>query len=191
TLASSFQYANSKTIYFINDTETLLKIGQRDSGFPEDGIYQQTANINVNESHIPIGTFTGEYDGQCYTISGLFDCFVNTLKGNISDLKFTRANIKNSTKVTGLAACVVEKSGTVSNIWAENVHIVSLSDSAHVGIGGGQVKGKVTNIMAVNSNVITKGKEASAGIGGGEVKAGGKVDHTTAVNCHVTTKGNY
>ncbi|MBO9497269.1 hypothetical protein J7438_24750 [Thalassotalea sp. G20_0] len=125
TLASSFQHANSKTI---NNAEDLGKIGLADyPEYPPDGKYQQTANINVDETHKPIGTFTGEYDGQCYTISGLSDCFVDTLKGNssIRNLHFTGANII-SQETTGLVACTVE--GTVSDILAEN---------AGAGIGGG------------------------------------------------------
>ncbi|MBO9497632.1 hypothetical protein J7438_26615, partial [Thalassotalea sp. G20_0] len=169
TLASSFQHANSKTI---NNPEDLGKIGLADyPEYPPDGKYQQTANIIVNETHKLIGTFTGEYDGQCYTISGLYDCFVDTLKGNssIRNLHFTDADITHNKKTTGLAACVVDEYGTVSNIWAENVHIHTSRDDAYVGIGGGEVKGKVACITAVDSTVTTTGKQASAGIGGGFV----------------------
>uniref|UniRef100_UPI003BB62677 hypothetical protein n=1 Tax=Endozoicomonas sp. ALC013 TaxID=3403076 RepID=UPI003BB62677 len=165
TLASSFQYANSKQI---NNAEDLGKIG-RHPEFPPNGKYQQTADIVVSKDHKPIGTFTGEYDGQCHTISGLSDCFVDTLQGNISDLQFTRANIKNSAKPTGLAACVVDDTGTVSNIRAKDVHIVNSGDYADAGIGGGRVYGTVDKTMAVNSTVKTKGESAYAGIGGGRV----------------------
>ncbi|WP_163373349.1 hypothetical protein, partial [Endozoicomonas acroporae] len=107
TLASSFQYANSKQI---NNAEDLGKIG-RDPEFPLNGTYQQTADIDVTKDYQSIGNathpFTGDYYGQCRTISGLSDCFVDTLQGSIRDLQFTRANIKNSAKPTGLAACVV------------------------------------------------------------------------------------
>ena len=133
TLASSFQYANSKQI---NNAEDLGKIG-RHPDYPLDGTYQQTADIDVNKDHKPIGTFTGKYDGECHTISGLSDCFVDTLQGSISDIQFTRANIKNSAKPTGLAACVVDDTGTVSNIRAKDVHIVNSGYDADAGIGGG------------------------------------------------------
>ncbi|MBO9497322.1 hypothetical protein J7438_25025, partial [Thalassotalea sp. G20_0] len=193
TLAGSFQYANSKPIadgskpIKINDAETLGKIG-KDPDYPLDGTYQQTADIVVTKDHKPIGgAFTGEYYGQCHTISGLSDCLVDTLKGSISDLYFTGANIKNSPKTTGLAACVVDDNGAVSNIRAENVHIVTSGKHANAGIGGGDVLGTVANTMAVNSTVKTLGVGAKAGIGGGLVK--GTVDHTTAVNSHVTTSG--
>ncbi|MBO9484859.1 hypothetical protein, partial [Salinisphaera sp. G21_0] len=143
TLASSFQYANSKPIadgskpIEINDAETLGKIGQHPD-YPLDGTYQQTADIVVTKDHKPIGgAFTGEYDGQDRTISGLSDCFVDTLEGSISDLHFTGANITNSAKTTGLAACVVDVDGTVRNIRAENVHIVTSGEDADAGIGGG------------------------------------------------------
>ncbi|WBA83773.1 hypothetical protein [Endozoicomonas sp. GU-1] len=174
----------------IEDAKTLGKIG-RDPAYPLSGTYQQIANIVVNKDHKPIGTFTGEYDGQCHTISGLSDCFVDTLEGSISDLQFTRANITNSAKPTGLAACVVDDTGTVSNIRAKDVHIVNSGDDADAGIGGGgRVKGMVANIMAVNSHVTTLGQHADAGIGGGgEVKAGGMVANIMAVNSHVKTTG--
>ncbi|MGO0307464.1 hypothetical protein ACTL6P_12795 [Endozoicomonas acroporae] len=221
TLASSFQYANSQSIA-IDDAEALDKIG-RDPAYPLNGKYRQTADIVVTKDYQSIGNdthpFTGDYDGQCRTISGLPDCLVDTLKqGNITHLGFTDTHI-NSTKTTGLVACTAD--GTVSDIRAENVHISTSGDDAHAGIGagvvdgggtvantmavnsnvktegrladagigGGEVKGTVGNIMSVNSTVETKGDFARAGIGGGEVKAGGTVGNTTAVNSHVTTSG--
>ncbi|WBA82935.1 hypothetical protein [Endozoicomonas sp. GU-1] len=165
TLASSFQYANSKEI---NNPEDLGKIGRGDVKFPIDGKYQQTANIYVNETHKLIGTFTGEYDGQCYTISGLSDCFVDTLEGTIKNLKFTDAVITSKKKTTGLVACNVN--GTVSDILADNVTISTSGESAYAGIGGGRLEagGKIANITAVSSHVKTSGFGADAGIGGGE-----------------------
>ncbi|MBO9482168.1 hypothetical protein, partial [Salinisphaera sp. G21_0] len=162
TLASSFQYANSK---LINNAEELGKIG-RHPDYRLDDTYQQTADIVVTKDYQSIGDdthpFTGEYDGQCYTISGLSDCFVDTLKGNISDLQFTSANIEKSAKPAGLAACVVGDTGTVSNIRAKDVHIVNSGDYADAGIGGGRVYGTVDKTMAVNSKVKTKGESAYA-----------------------------
>ncbi|WP_163370284.1 hypothetical protein [Endozoicomonas acroporae] len=197
TLASSFHCANSNAIadcpqpikmpIKINDTKTLDKIG-RDPCYPLNGIYQQTADIVVTQDFQSIGNntdpFTGEYDGQCRTISALSDCFVATLKGRISDLHLTGANIINSTKVTGLAACVVDINGTVSGVRAENAHI---STDNYAGIGGGEVRGTVANTTAVNSTVKTSGLLAYAGIGGGWVT--GTVANTTAVNSTVGTSG--
>ncbi|MBO9497629.1 hypothetical protein J7438_26600, partial [Thalassotalea sp. G20_0] len=165
TLASSFQYANSKQI---NNAEDLGKIG-RDPDYPLNGTYQQTADIVVTKDYQSIGSathpFTGDYDGQCRTISGLSDCFVDTLQGSISNLHFTGANIT-SWNTTGLAACVVDVNGTVSNIRAENVHIFTWGKYARAGIGGGTVDGTVAHTTAVNSRVETKGTGADAGIGG-------------------------
>ncbi|MBO9497585.1 hypothetical protein J7438_26375, partial [Thalassotalea sp. G20_0] len=148
----------------IEDAKNLGKIG-RDPAYPLSGTYQQIANIVVNKDHKPIGTFTGEYDGQCHTISGLSDCFVDTLQGSIRNLHFTGANIT-SQKTTGLAACVVDVNGKVSNIRAENVQIVTSGENAYAGIGGGRVDGTVASTTAVNCNVKTKGRSAYAGIGG-------------------------
>ncbi|MBO9484816.1 hypothetical protein J7439_25855, partial [Salinisphaera sp. G21_0] len=159
----------STPIMIINDAETLGKIG-RDPNYPLNGTYQQTADIVVTKDYQSIGNdthpFTGEYDGQDRTISGLSDCFVDTLEGSISHLHFTRAEITNSWKTTGLAACVVDVNGTVSNIRAENVDIVTSGWFANAGIGGGQVYGgTVANTTAVNSMVVTLGKFADAGMG--------------------------
>ncbi|MBO9497192.1 hypothetical protein J7438_24345 [Thalassotalea sp. G20_0] len=191
TLASSFQYANSKQI---NDAETLGKIG-RHSDYPLDGTYQQTADIVVTNGHHRIpGAFSGEYDGQCHTISGLSDCFVDTLQGSIRNLDFTGANINrakmNEWEATGLAACVVDVTGTVSNIRAEDVRIVVTQGyRARVGIGGGVVKGTVDSITAVDSHVALSGYQANAAIGGGYVTGTGTVANTMAVNSHVTLSG--
>ncbi|WP_163373256.1 hypothetical protein [Endozoicomonas acroporae] len=38
--------------------------------------------------------------------------------------------------MAGLAACVVDVNGTVSDIWAENVHIFTSGEKADAGIGG-------------------------------------------------------
>ncbi|WP_422442407.1 hypothetical protein [Endozoicomonas sp. ALB060] len=176
----------------INDAEDLGKIG-RDRDYPLDGTYQQTADIVVTKDYQSIGNdthpFTGEYYGQCRSISGLSNCFVDILKGSISALHFARANIKNSAKPTGLAACVVDDTGTVSDIRAENVHVSTSGNNAHVGIGAGVVDGggMVTNTMVVNSTVETSGRSAGAGIGGGQVDKAGTVANTMAVNSHVTT----
>ncbi|WP_238593908.1 hypothetical protein, partial [Endozoicomonas atrinae] len=102
-LASSVQYANSKSIadgskpIGINDAETLGKIGQ-DPDYPLDGNYQQTADIDATQALQSIGNdthpFTGQYHGQCHTISNLSDCFVKKLdQGSISHLRFIDAHI--------------------------------------------------------------------------------------------------
>ncbi|MBO9484777.1 hypothetical protein J7439_25645, partial [Salinisphaera sp. G21_0] len=153
----------------INDAETLGKIG-RHPKYRLDGTYQQKADIVVTKDYQSIGNdshpFTGEYDGQGRTISGLSDCFVDTLEGSIRDLHFTCANI-NSQKTTGLAACVVDVTGTVSNIRAKDVHIFTNGNQNYAGIGGGDVRGTVANTTAVNSHVTTSGYGSYAGIGGG------------------------
>ncbi|WBA86752.1 hypothetical protein [Endozoicomonas sp. GU-1] len=138
TAAKESTPTTASTPIKINDAENLGKIG-RHPDYPLNGAYQQTADIVVTKDYQSIGNhthpFTGEFDGQCRTISGLSDCFVDTLQGSIRNLNFTGADI-NSHKTTGLAACVVDDTGTVSNIWAENVHIVNSGD-AKAGIGGG------------------------------------------------------
>ncbi|WP_202969920.1 hypothetical protein, partial [Endozoicomonas atrinae] len=127
--------------------------------------------------------FTGQYHGQCHTISNLSDCFVKKLdQGSISHLRFIDAHITSS-KTAGLAACTVN--GTVSDIQAENVHITTSGEYADAGIGGGVVLGTVANTTAVNSTVETSGKNAEAAIGGGLVESGGTVANTTAVNSTV------
>uniref|UniRef100_UPI0019D5C1D3 hypothetical protein n=2 Tax=Endozoicomonas acroporae TaxID=1701104 RepID=UPI0019D5C1D3 len=185
--AAAASPSGSKTevpIYVPNAT-ILGKIG-RDQGYPLDGKYRQTADIDGSQLTRPIGSktdpFTGEYDGQCRTISNLSDCFVDTLKGRIRNLHFTGANIT-SQKTTGLAACVVDDTGTVSNIRAKDVRILTYGDGNLAGIGGGLVSGTVANTTAVNSTVKTTGYDADAGIGGGLVS--GTVANTTAVNSTV------
>ncbi|WP_219622290.1 hypothetical protein, partial [Endozoicomonas acroporae] len=175
----------------VTNATTLGKIGH-ERGYPLNGTYRQTADIDGSQLTRPIGSknhpFTGEYDGQCRTISNLSDCFVDTLKGNISHLQFTGANI-NSEKTTGLAACVVHDTGIVSNIRAKDVHILTRGYQHYAGIGGGEVIGTVSNTTAVNSRVETEDKDADAGIGGGYVAAGGTVANTMAVNSTVVTSG--
>ncbi|WP_209278064.1 hypothetical protein, partial [Thalassotalea sp. G20_0] len=173
TAAAASPSSGNKTEVWIEvpNATTLGKIG-RDQDYPLDVKYRQTADIDGSQLNQSIGNkthpFTGEYDGQCLTISNLSDCFIDTLKGSIRNLHFTGANIT-SQKTTGLAACVVDDTGTVSNIWAKDVHILTNGDKNYAGIGGGEVKGTVGNTTAVNSRVETSGEDADAGIGGGLV----------------------
>ncbi|WP_194246439.1 hypothetical protein, partial [Endozoicomonas acroporae] len=175
----------------INDTETLGKIG-RHPAYPLNGTYQQTADIDASQFHQSIGDewdhFTGQYDGKDHTISGLSGCFVDTLEGSISNLRFTGARI-NSYEPAGVVACTVN--GQVRNIRAEDVQIATLSNYADAGIGGGIVAagGTVANTTAVNSKVQSFGDSSYAGIGGGWVKDGGTVANTTAMNSTVKTSG--
>ncbi|MGI2027168.1 hypothetical protein [Endozoicomonas acroporae] len=188
--AAASPSGNKTEVWIDVPNATILgKIGH-DPDYQLNGRYRQTADIDGSQLNQSIGSktdpFTGEYDGQCRTISNLFDCFVGALNGSIRHLRFIGANI-NSTEVTGLAACVVDVNGTVSGIWAENVHIFTSGENAWAGIGGGSVRGTVANTTAVNSRVETSGDEAYAGIGGGWVK--GMVAKTTAVNSTVKTSG--
>ncbi|MBO9484581.1 hypothetical protein J7439_24610, partial [Salinisphaera sp. G21_0] len=159
TAAAAASPSGNKTEGWIEvpNATTLGKIG-RDPEYPLNGTYRQTADIDGSQLNQSIGNkndpFTGEYDGQCRTISDLSDCFVDTLKGSIRNLHFTGANIT-SQKTTGLAACVVDDTGTVSNIRAKDVRILTNGDRNFAGIGGGEVKGTVGNTTAVNSTVET------------------------------------
>ncbi|MBO9484750.1 hypothetical protein J7439_25500, partial [Salinisphaera sp. G21_0] len=183
--------ATASTPIKINDTETLGKIG-RHPAYPLNGTYQQTADIDASQFHQSIGDewdhFTGKYDGKDHTISGLSGCFVDTLEGSISNLRFTGARI-NSYEPAGVVACTVN--GQVRNIRAEDVHIATLRNDADAGIGGGIVGagGTVANTTAVNSKVQSFGDSSYAGIGGGWVKDGAMVANTTAVNSTVKTRG--
>ncbi|WP_163373261.1 hypothetical protein [Endozoicomonas acroporae] len=145
TAAAAASPSGNKTegpIINVTDATILGKIG-RHPDYPLNGTYRQTADIDGSQLNQSIGSktdpFTGEYDGQYRTISNLSDCFVDTLNGSISHLRFTGANI-DSTEVTGLAACVVDINGTVSGIWAKDVRILTNGNRKYAGIGGGRLK---------------------------------------------------
>ncbi|WP_163373255.1 hypothetical protein [Endozoicomonas acroporae] len=92
--AAAASPSGNKTEVWIEvpNATTLGKIG-RHPDYPLDGKYRQTADIDGSQLNQSIGNktdpFTGEYDGQCRTISNLSDCFVDTLKGSISHLRLT------------------------------------------------------------------------------------------------------
>ncbi|MBO9482678.1 ZmpA/ZmpB/ZmpC family metallo-endopeptidase-related protein, partial [Salinisphaera sp. G21_0] len=93
----------------------------------------------------------------------------------------------------------ISKGGIVKNIMAVNCHVNAKGNSSNAGIGVGYQHegGTVTDTTALNCTVTTdKIGELKfrggfgAGIGAG-VSNESTVNHTTAVNCHVKTKGNH
>ncbi|MDY4584966.1 MAG: hypothetical protein SO444_06875, partial [Candidatus Onthomorpha sp.] len=71
SFAAAAQNRDDKGRIIINSAEEFLKIGT--TGYPSDGDYIQTANIDLGDKgtmYTPIiSTFSGTYDGGGYTIS--------------------------------------------------------------------------------------------------------------------------
>ena len=107
----------------IDSADELAKIG--DDGYPLNGSYVLTANINLGASAEPpwtaIGNFTGTFDGAGYKISGLY---------------LNADNLGPADQGLGLFTMVGE-GGTVENLTVEGV-----IDGTNAGVGIGGIVGK-------------------------------------------------
>ena len=107
----------------IDSADELAKIG--DDGYPLNGSYVLTANINLGASAetpwTAIGNFTGTFDGAGYKISGLY---------------LNADNLGPADQGLGLFTMVGE-GGTVENLTVEGV-----IDGTNAGVGIGGIVGK-------------------------------------------------
>ncbi|WBA80509.1 hypothetical protein [Endozoicomonas sp. GU-1] len=188
TAAGATTLGNSDRWIAVPDAATLGKIGH-DPGYPLNGHYRQTGDIDGSQLDQPIGNdthpFTGSLRRENGTIGNLSNCLVQTLggPGQINGLRFSDANIREKGPVA-VAACNIEDAAWVSSVSVNNANVVALGGSA--GIAGGNVRGTVLNTTAVNCTVAASAgveEAGAAGIGAGFLRDNGRVVGTTAVNC--------
>ncbi|MGO0306949.1 hypothetical protein ACTL6P_10115 [Endozoicomonas acroporae] len=191
--AASSSSSNTEEPILVPNATILGKIG--DPGYPMNGTYQQTADINVTRSFRSIGSrkrpFTGKYDGKGKTIRGLRRCLMKNLEGKVRRLHFKDARIEEEGKKTvsiGVAACNMSGKAVIRKITVKDSVLVTKGDRESAGVAVGNVNGGIVEeINAENCSVTTSGSFAYAGIGAGYVHNGGKVEHTNAKNCKVNT----
>lgn len=110
------------------------------SGY-DSAFYKQTTNISIaSKTWTSINSFAGSYDGQGYTIDGLYCSLTkNTVKhfafimtinagATIKNVGFTNVNLSADTNAaTDIATLAVNSSGTISNCFAKG-SIYSVND---------------------------------------------------------------
>ena len=161
------------------------------------------------------GYFSGIFDGQNHTISGIYINNSNNYQGlfghvdgTIQNLSVTDSYIKSNDYVGGIVG--YSNGGTVSNCFNSGT-MTGEADYASVGgIVGGNMRGSNTVSNCFNSGTVTGGSKARVGgivgfndgstvsncsnigtvTGGSEARVGGIVGYSTAGNGMVTNCSN-
>jgi hypothetical protein len=157
----------------IGTKEDLIKLSKAESGYPPNGKYVQTADIDLTgEEWTPSqgGQFGGEYDGNGYAINYLTITQANT-NGSQHGLFYASSN------------------GKFSNITLNNVRIDAADGAHYVGALIGQAMG----CEIINCRVVDGEIKGSQGVGG----LVGSASNTTITACYVqdcqigSATGNY
>ena len=181
----------------IDSADELAKIG--DDGYPLNGSYVLTANINLEASAetpwTSIGNFTGTFDGAGYKISGLYLNAGNlgpadqglglftmvgeggTVENLTVEGKIDPTGLKHSS-IGGIAG--KNKGGTISNC-TSSVDITGSVDSNVGGIVGSSDSGTIENCCNTGSINVTC-SNSDIGIGG----IVGKTSNGTVKTCENT-----
>lgn len=193
----------------IDSADELAKIG--DDGYPLNGSYVLTANINLGASAEPpwtaIGNFTGTFDGAGYKISGLYLNADNlgpadqglglfTMVGEGGTVEnLTVEGVIDGTNAGVVIGGIVGKNngGTISNC-TSIVDITGSVDSNVGGIVGSGESGTIENCCNTGSINVTGSVDSNVGgIVGLAGNPNGRVT-VTVENCentgNVTVKGN-
>lgn len=181
----------------VPDFETLAQIGKNDS-LRLDGNYQQTGLISATGRKLPpIGNddrpFTGTYDGNNKTITGLSDCLFGTVSnGTVANMKLTKANVTKThpEELAAVVACNLENHGRIANITVKDSVINTSGHESHAAIGAATVyQGEIVNLKAISCNVFTKGNNAHTAIGAAELKQESRISDLIARQCRVSASG--
>lgn len=118
-----------------------------------------------------IGTYTGKLNGSGHTISNLkvTQCFINTLKGTLTDINFTNYENTNNYNRVGIV-CTLDGNGDIDNVYSYNSKLNAYSNNGVIYAGGlvgyinsGNVINSAVNKMTINAENI---KNAMPNIGG-------------------------
>ncbi len=120
--------ATTTDVIEIESAEELAKIGN-DAAYPASGNYKLVTNLSLSGEWSPLPAFSGTFDGNGHTISGL---------------SFTNANITAETHI-GMFKIV---NGTVKNLTLDAVSITASVTKARLDIGA--ISGQLGNNASVS-----------------------------------------
>ena len=107
-------YTNVATIEV--DFRVAQEISSLDEIVDTDGFYQLIADIDDASSHTTINSFTGRFDGQFHTISGLTQPLFGTVNNaTVYNIVLKDVNIENHEGNTGAIACEINEGTCVYN----------------------------------------------------------------------------
>ena len=185
--------------YVIDSAQKLAYMAlqcNNNAGNFQSAYYIQTTNIDIStDEWVPINSFSGVYDGQGYTISGLKNTtrnrfsFFDILNSSsvIRNLGFTNVNINRSGwNNYAIAVLANDSHGIVENCFASGTIDISISGGTNGAQVGGLVKwiaeGRVSNCY-VNLNINVDNYYFSTG----DTHAGGicqQIDSGIIENCY-------
>ncbi|MBO5295515.1 MAG: hypothetical protein J6B71_09785 [Clostridia bacterium] len=130
--------ATTTDIIEIESAEELKKIGGTDTNYPADGNYKLVTNVTLSGEWSPLPKFTGMFDGNGYTISGL-------------QITKTYTNT-NSDPQIGLFA-TLSGTATVKNLTLTNVDIEATTEasSSKVRLDVGAIAGGSTDTASISN----------------------------------------
>ena len=107
-------YTNVATIEV--DFRVAIEISSLDEIVDTDGFYQLIADIDDASSHTTINSFTGRFDGQFHTISGLTQPLFGTVNNAmVYNIVLKDVNIENHEGNTGAIACEINEGTCIYN----------------------------------------------------------------------------
>ncbi len=161
--------------YKIATSEQLAKLAVDSRSSTLSGkYYQLTSNIDLkNYFWNPIGTFSGVFDGNFYTISGMTTLtgdvggLFSTINGTIKNIYLVDSAAFGKTNVGGIAG-YVNSGGVIQNCILDNVYVSSIDDSASHSSGGvaGVSYGTISNCIYRNGNIFNDNPRYVGGIVG-------------------------
>ena len=176
------------------DSETLSKIGQHDD-YPEDAYYVQGNSF----SHVitePGALFSGNYDGDCHTISGLKTCLFSDIgrHGVVRNLRLDNITIDYDLPAQGVLACEMSPFATARDIQVEraevrnqaNGEITKLAATGAL-VGHLHHSALITDIDLRDCAVYITGSYMATGIVAGRVD--GQLKGINIANCQVYSRG--
>ncbi len=171
--------------YQISNASELSKLAVDSRSSTLSGkYYKLTSNIDLkNHFWNPIGTFSGVFDGNFYTISGMTTLtgdvggLFSTINGTIKNVYLVDSAAFGKTNVGGIAG-YANSGSVIQNCILDNVYVSSIDDSATHSSGGvaGVSYGTISNCIYRNGNIFND----NPGFVGGIVGYG-----TTITNCSV------
>ena len=176
------------------NSETLGKIGQ-DENYPADAYYVQGVSFS-HESTNSSAVFSGHYDGNCRTISGLQTCLFREIgrHGLVRNLRLDNINIDDSLPAQGVLACTMAPFSTARDIQVEGVKVRNQANgNQYVPTATGALVGHqhpsalIIGVDLRDCNVTSLGGYTATGAIGGRID--GQLREVNVSACQVRSLG--
>ena len=156
--------------FLVANEADLRKVGTGTDGWTRSVNYRQTANITMTGGNFtPIGTnngkFSGVYDGDGYTITGLsitatgnYTGLFGYVSGTVKNMNVTGTVTQNGSNTAGTGGIAGENEGTIDNC--------SFSGTVR---GNGTINDQVGGIVGQNNGTVSNSRNSAAVTGNNQV----------------------